>query len=107
MRDESDLDGEERPNVVPAHTKLERTRTFVGGDAGDRPVECVRGGVERPVGSGVGDGRVGARGEGYGDDDVVEGDVVVFEFVFDVDVACAVVGGGRPAVDFVCAGKEQ
>lgn len=67
----------------------------------------MRGGVERPVGRGVGDGRVGARGEGYGDGDVVEGDVVVFEFVFDVDLASAVVGWGRPAVDCMDACQRR
>lgn len=66
----------------------------------------MRGGIERPVGRGVGDGRVGACGEGDGDGDVVEGDMVVFEFVFDVDVARPVVGGGRPAVDCMKRGND-
>lgn len=99
LRDKGNLDREEHPNVVAPHIKLERARTFVSGDSGDTPVEGVRGRVERPVGRGVGDGRVGTRRERYGDNDVVEGDVVVFEFVFNVDVTGAVVGGGRPAVD--------
>ena len=101
LRDKRDLDREERPHVVPTHAKLERTRPFVRRDLGDRPVERVRGGIKRPVASGVGDGRVGTCREGYRDDDVVEREVVVFEFVFNVDVACAVVGGGGPAIDWM------
>ena len=105
LRDKGDLDREERPSVIPAYTKLERARAFFSRDPGNRPVESVCGGVERPVARSVGDGRVGAGREGYGNGDVAEGDVVVFELVFNVDVARAVVGGGRPAVDCMRKGK--
>ena len=40
-------------------------------------------------------------GEGCRDGDVVESGVVMLEFVFDINVARAIVGGRRPTVDFV------
>ena len=44
--------------------------------------------------------------EGDGDDDVVEGEALVLEFILDVDVACAVIRGCGPAVDYASLGKH-
>lgn len=38
--------------------------------------------------------------EGYRDDDVVQCDVLVLEFILDADFACSIIGRRWPAVNY-------
>jgi hypothetical protein len=102
LRDKVDRNREQRVGVVPLALKLETTRGRPGrlADLVDGPLEPVRMRVEgvRAMRGRFRDRRFGTGRQGDRDDDVVQREGGVLEFVLEVDRDRAGVGGW-PAVD--------
>lgn len=102
LRDKVDRNREQRVGVVSLALKLETARGRPGrlADLVDGPLEPVRMRVEgvRAVRGRFRDGGFGTGREGDRDDDVVQREGGVLEFVLEIDRDRAAVGG-RPAVD--------
>ena len=113
------LDGEECANVVTSDGEFQRPRSFLGVDKRDGPIKAVTRRVELPFAGVRRHHRIRTSADKYykvlakvvksqnhhlrkrdGDNEVIKGNILVLQLVFDIDIASAIVGRCWPAINF-------
>jgi hypothetical protein len=113
------MDREECVNFATTDGEFQRPRSFLGIDKRDGPIKTVTRRVELPFAGVRRHYRIRTSADKYykvlekvvhsrnhylrkrdGNNQVIKRNILVFQFVFDVDIASAIIGRSWPAINF-------
>jgi hypothetical protein len=120
------MDREECVDFATSDGELQRPRSFFGIDKRYGPIKTVTRRIELPFAGVRRHYRIRTRADKYykvlekvaksrdhysrkrdGNNQVIKGNILVFQFVFDVDIASAIIGRSWPAINFPKRGQSS